>query len=323
MKLVISHMSAIETCSSLAASGRKAAQPCKIRSLHNCVCTEREFKTVNASASFFSQLEHVDILVPDASRRFASQRIVRHSWTGPLPDGAFYQMAADVFVTSPEFSLLLMSKSLPFNELIRLTSELCSRYATSDSERGFVDRPPLTSPAKITKFLNKLGSVSGSAKLKRALRYAVVNARSPMETALGIIIGMPPRLGGFGLGAVELNHRIDLEGEAAMMAGRSYVELDFFFPGHNVSLEYESNAFHACPEKVSSDARRNNTLRALGLTVINLTWDQVRNPILLEGVMRQTALALRKKLRTPSANGAVMRSRLCADLLPLSQNSRV
>ena len=318
MKLVLSHMTALDTCSRIAVSARKMAKPCRIRSLDDCVSAEHDLDMVDLSSIPIDDTHRMDVLVPNASHRFRSKRMTRHVWNGPLPDGSFYRIADDVVITSPEFSLLLLSKPLAFNELVRLCSETCSRYAAANDDRGFIDRPPITSLRKIARFVGKCSNASGATKLRRALAYSVENARSPMEAAVGIMMSMPARLGGFGLGKPSLNYRINLKGNAAALAGRGYVELDLYYPAHEVALEYDSSQYHAGTERRTSDARRNNVLRSLGLTVINLTWDQVRDPFLLEGAMGQAAKAMGKKLAQPSERGLVNRLELYSTLLPMA-----
>ena len=66
-----------------------------------------------------------------------------------MPDGSLYQVSDGVYITSPEFSLLLLSKSLPFDALVLLCDEVCGGYALDATERGFYDRPALSSVSKV------------------------------------------------------------------------------------------------------------------------------------------------------------------------------
>ena len=316
MRLIISHISALELCSRIAQSGRRVARPTKLRSLRECLSAERNLPLFDLSQ--LPKLQHrIDVLVPETTKRNITKQLHCHSWGASLPDGSFYSLGNNVYVTSPEFSLLLMSKSTTFNELIALCSEVCGCYQRDDSKRGFYDRPALTSLARISSFLDRMGSASGTTKLARALRYAVENARSPMESAF---TNMPPRLGGYGLPKPELNHRIDFDEDEARIAGRAYVELDLFFKGASqapsVIIEYDSDQEHTGADRIASDSRRNNTLRDIGFVVINLTWAQVRNSQALDAAMLQVAHALDKPLREPSASARAKRAQLRADVLP-------
>lgn len=316
MRLVISHMSALGLCSRLAEAGRRVAKACRIRSLRDCASAQRDVALFELSELPLEQGARLDILVADNNSRFATSSVRRHTWGAALPDGAFYQVGEGVYVTSPEFSLLLLSKELPFNNLVALCSEVCGCYARDGSARGFYDRPALTTVARVGAFLAKVESASGSAKLKRALLYAVENARSPMEATVGIMMCVPTRMGGFGLPKPELNHRARLSPGIAEMAGRNHVVFDFFFADHGVAVEYDSSQEHTGADRIASDARRNNALRHDGIAVINVTWAQVREPKALEAAMTQVAGALGRKLREPSPAGRARRVQLRADLLP-------
>ena len=294
MRLVLSHRTALETCSRIAASGEKVARACRVRSLRECASAARDVAAFDLSGLQVDPESKIDILVPNAGRRFASKNYARHAWTGPLPDGSLYQVSDGVYITSPEFSLLLLSKSLPFDALVLLCDEVCGGYALDATERGFYDRPALSSVSKVGAFLGKVGSASGTSKLRRALRYAVDNARSPMEASLAAFMAFPARCGGCGFPKPLMNHRFVLPEEAVRMAGRAYVEFDLFFPEAGVVVEYDSTRFHAADERLESDSRRNNVLRWLGFKVVNITRNQVRDPVVFAGVTAQLAKALGK-----------------------------
>ena len=315
MRLVISHRSALDVCSRLAAAGERVARACKLRSLRECASAEKDVFGFDLSSLPVPPDSKIDILVPNTSNRFVSKSVCRHIWNGSLPDGALYRVAEDVYVTGPEFSLLLLSKGTPFNELIMLCSEVCGRYALERGDRGFFDRPALSSVSKINAFLDKVGSESGVAKLRRALRYAVDNSRSPMESALATIMALPTRCGGFGFPKPTMNHRFHLSMEAARVAGRQYVEFDLFFPDCNLGIEYDSRQYHVNDERFESDARRNNTLRHLGFSIVNITRRQVQDPVVFVGIMAQVASELGKP-NNVSESGLAKREALRAELFP-------
>ena len=318
-RLVICADSALDMCGKLAAAGRKIAMPTRVKSLAECVSTKRMVRTFNLAElpiETASTDGGLHVLIDSNASRFSSKDIVRHVWSGVLPAGSLYKVAQEVYVTSPEFSLLLISQKCEFNNLVMRCCEACGAYGIESSGKGFYARPALTSIAKITAFLDRAGSIRGSAKLRRALKYAFDNAYSPMETAIAMLMSYPARMGGYGFPKPILNYRMELDSEASRMAGKKFVFFDFYFPDRRVAVEYDSDQEHTGADRIASDSRRNNTLRDIGFVVINLTWAQVRNSQALDAAMLQVAHALDKPLREPSASARAKRAQLRADVLP-------
>ena len=318
-RLVICADSALDMCGKLAAAGRKIAMPTRVKSLAECVSTKRMVRTFNLAElpiETASTGDKLHVLIDGNASRFCSKDIVRHVWSGVLPAGSLYKVAQEVYVTSPEFSLLLISQKCEFNNLVMRCCEACGAYGIESSGKGFYARPALTSIAKITAFLDRAGSIRGSAKLRRALKYAFDNAYSPMETAIAMLMSYPARMGGYGFPKPILNYRMELDSEASRMAGKRFVFFDFYFPDRRVAVEYDSDQEHVGADRIASDARRNNTLRYLGVSVTNITWAQVRNPLAFEDAMRQVARLLDRKPAQLSSQGRANRAKLRADVLP-------
>ena len=318
-RLVICADSALDVCGKLAVAGCKAATPSRAKTLNGCVSAKRaiaKFDFANLPVEISSAGRKLHVLVDGNNSRFCSKTIARHTWNGVLPPGSLYKIGPEVYMTSPEFSLLLISQKCGFNDLVMRCCEVCGTYGIDGGGKGFYERSALTSIAKVRAFLDKAGSVRGALKLRRALKYAFDNARSPMEAAIALLMCYPVRMGGFGFPKPILNYRMDLNREASRMAGRSFVLFDYFFPEQHVALEYDSNQEHTGANRIASDARRNNTLRYMGISVTNITWTQVRDPLAFEYVMKQVAKLLNKKLAVFSDQARIKRMQLRADVLP-------
>ena len=136
-----------------------------------------------------------------------------------------------------------------------------------------------------------------------------------MESALAAIMALPVRCGGFGFPQPKMNYRYDLPAELVRFAGRQYVEFDLYFPDHNLVVEYDSKSYHANDERHESDSRRNNMLRHLGFTVVNITPGQVQDTVAFTGAMNQIGEVLDKSVDA-SASKLPKREALRHELFP-------
>ncbi len=255
MKLVFCAQTALDLCSRLAAEQARIAQPCRMRSLAGCASAARDIDRMNLSPvtdligkDFLKPSKH--ILVSGDSHRFRSREYVRHTWGGAFPNMSFYQIADDVFVTSPELSIVMLAPCLSFNNLVALCCESCGRYVKDPTHpKGIRKRPPLTNIARLSCYVEKLGPhTKGIAKLRQALKYAVDGCRSPMETAIALLISLPVKYGGYGFPKPLVNWRIDLTSEQQRMAQRHYIEADLYFKDANATVEYDSDEEHSQPK---------------------------------------------------------------------------
>lgn len=242
---------------------------------------------VNASSTrlWSDTLSHLsmplDLLASRDSRRtIKSQRVAYHVRTIPLPYGSLRRLDTRVLFSSPELCFLQMAETLSLVELIRLGFELCGSYGlpgneTVCGERGFFDRPALTSQPRLSSYLESSSAVRGIKLARRAMRHVIGGAASPMETALAMFLSLPNHLDGEGLAQPELNHRIDLPDRLRRPFDRSFHVCDLFWPatsGHRaLDVEYQSKAWHSGPESLGADSRRANALRELGIDVITVT----------------------------------------------------
>lgn len=312
----------MDICNRLAASSERLATPCRIRSLVDCASAVGDVRrfdlsAIESAASSQALGRPWHILVDGDNSRSHTKGIERHIWSGPLPNGAFYRIGDDVYMSSPEFSIVMQSARLSPIDLVLLCCESCGRYVRDSSHpKGFYKRPAITSLAKIGSFVEKLEGVKGAKKLRRAFRYAFDNSYSPMETAVALLASMPVRMGGYGLPKPKLNFRIDFTPEVARMVGKPYVRYDLYFKDCGVVVEYNSDDSHTGSDRISSDSKRNNAIGYLGERVMTVTWDEVRLAGACDGTMKQLAALLGRKLVVPSASALIKRRLLRAAVLP-------
>ena len=116
----------------------------------------------------------------------------------------------------------------------------------------------------------------GSRSLANRVASLVLGgARSPKEAQLAALLALPRRLGGRGIGDMELNHIFELPRRAQVIAGRRSVEGDLYISSIRRSIEYDSERHHADAEQRELDIRKANALRSIGVDVRTITKTQL------------------------------------------------
>lgn len=244
----------------------------------------------------------LDVLVSSAKGRRRGESIASHVWSAQLPANSLCRLSQDVLVASPELCFALIADTLGVHELVKFANELCGTYSiNSDDERGFTPRVPLTCRKRLLAFTERLHGKAGVRNAQRALAWTGDRSASPMETALLMLLCLPPRLGGYGFKLPELNGRVDIDGRSARLCGRPYLKCDLLWRSLKLAIEYDSDAFHVGADRIASDAARRNALEANGITVITATRAQVTNAARFDALARQVAALLGKRLHVDPA----------------------
>ena len=235
-----------------------------------------------------------------------------HTRSAPLPDRSLFRLDDGLYVASPELCLLQLASKLTEPQAVKLAMEMCGSYAIDvhDDEMGFAKRPPLTSAAKLGAYAARLHKPGGGARALHHLRYVIDDAASPRETALCMLLCMPPRFGGYGIALPELNRRIELTRREQLAVGAHHFDCDLYWPGSKVAVEYDSAQFHTASEKQERDAIRRNMLQYKGVHVITATRAQVNSGAQFDKLANQIARKVGKRLRAPDKEHVAERSNL-------------
>lgn len=286
--------------------------PTRVRSLAGGVPSQAKLDAFRANHPDLA-LDTVNVLVrPGDQRRVPGMNA--HVISRSLPDRSFYRLDDDVYVASPELTLFQLASGLTEAQALKLAMEMCGGYAIDTSTAEFYDsdpfsfddeddglckRAPLTSRRKLSAFAARLLRPGSRAHSVKFLRWLVDGSASPRETALCMLLCMPPRLGGYGLALPELNKRIELTPEERGMVGVHHFDCDLYWSRENVrvALEYDSKRHHMAEEKQERDAIRRNMLQYIGVRVITATRVQVNRPSQFDKLARQAARATGKRLR--------------------------
>lgn len=240
---------------------------------------------------------------------------VRSQLLKPLLEGELLRLDQGVYLLSPELLYLQMARGKDMAQLWMLASELTARYGIDARTEALVqpvheapsfmsggadrngaegaacepavldepvrenmsplfERSPLTTPEALRAMAEKAGHGSRSLA-NRVASLVLGGARSPKEAQLAALLALPRRLGGRGIGDMELNHIFDLPRRAQVIAGRRSVEGDLYISSIRRSIEYDSERHHADAEQRELDIRKANALRSIGVDVRTITKTQL------------------------------------------------
>lgn len=248
------------------------------------------------------------VAVPTAKDRISAQDVSCHVMAEPNAPEAFIDFGAGVAGLPVEHFYVSMCRRLTFEQQLLLAYELCGWYTIvpnlayeEEIERGersyrthAVERAPLTAVQKLRRFAEDNRHIRGSKQALHALRYVADNARSPEEARLAIVLLLPHKLGGYNCGQLIMDYRIDEAGKCR--------RCDIFLVLGKIDIEYNSDRYHMLPKQVREDSIRANALSALGISVVNVTSEELYNPVLFHKVMQHVARLQGRRLRIRTSN---------------------
>jgi len=271
-------------------------------------------------------LDTIDLVVCYGDQR-RLPGVKTHIRRVPLPERSFYRLDENVYVASPELCLMQLSSKLSEPQVVKLALEMCGSYALDttmpiedglfdtligyeDESPGIVKRPALTSASKLGAYAKRLLKENSRARGAHLLRYVANGSASPRETALFMLLCMPPRFGGYGLAVPELNRRIKLTLREQLMVGARHFDCDLYWGHPRIAVEYDSRLHHTAQEKQERDAIRRNMLQYKGVQVITATRKQVNSANEFDKLARQVGRAIGKRFRIPEKEHVEARARL-------------
>lgn len=269
----------------------------------------------------------IHVLMADARRRRSSNLLKTHVAPATLPADSFVYLNDGISCASPELVAVQLAQELSKLELIVLLCELMGIYAICPSEDDgmFTRSAPLTDRKRLGAYLDALGPVAGTAKVRDAMRYACVGSASPRESMLSLRFGLKPAMGGHGLEVLKMNDPVEVRRiEDSLARGVRKPDITFKSrrtPGTSeikgVAVEHNGK-YHNDARQRAIDDRRSNELLAIGFKdyVVNkTTYDNIDY---IDGL----AATIRKDLGYPAqklsakeaAKRRVLRERLYEDL---------
>lgn len=125
---------------------------------------------------------------------------------------------------------------------------------------------------------------------RQAVGIVAAGSASPAESIQYCMLGFPMRHGGFNCaslpGGMLLNHQINFTHDAVLMSsGMPYAIADVYIPSAHIDIEYNGAGHEELPARIH-DGNRNNGLRGMGISVIVLQRDQMRDIPALEAIAK-------------------------------------
>lgn len=312
----ISHMTAFDLLMSRqtlspCGYGKKAALPSRLPSAYFArELVERYAGLPSHAHSVLAKPAPIELLVGKASARHALESVRAHVCGWELPPGSLIQLDDNGFVCCPELVFIQIAEALDFVGAVAAGCALCSDYVLDPSSAGGVAQRssgPLTSTKKLAAYLRKVSGMAGTKQAKKALAYVHDSARSPRETALAMMLGLPVRYGGFALGRLSLNRRRSVYNGVDATGNRRYAtrypDIVFTAVGtdgveRTVGVEYNPWSTHAGRQKAQADAQRRNEFSAQSsLTLIEVTNGQANDYVAMRKVADQVRRALKLRQR--------------------------
>ncbi len=270
----------------------------------------------------------IDILTT-TSIGHASTLVRAHGLSGEIVPGMLVSIADDTQVTSVEFTLQQLVTRIGVEKAVMLGEELCGSFAVYRPPRliraflqsmldrrgmprlggwaPFVDvngrlsdlwtRPPLTSPRSISAFAARTGQCRGRALLAEAASLIVSNAASPFEVRVGILLGFSRRRGGEGYGGFHYNQEVPLSRDACLLSQKSHCRCDLYWEHAALDLECQSSLAHENARSYLSDSNRAAALGSMGINVLPVTYEQIKDTQRFEALSKTVARSLGVQFR--------------------------
>lgn len=240
-----------------------------------------------------------------------SQSIVTHYYKQPFPEKSFCQVGPNVYVSSPELTLCQLASTLPYADLLELCLEFCGGYVLNpDSERGFDDRPAITSARKLAMYVDRYGGRHGAKILRRFLRYVIDSSASPMESRVLMLLCLPSRLGGYQLPIPQHNVVIPITEQARSHTSRKHLICDLYWSQYRLDVECDSTRYHSSKEQLGIDSDRRIILDAMHYSYVGITTWQLEHAEEFANVVQAIRRAMGRKLRNAPEHVQVNRETL-------------
>ncbi len=241
----------------------------------------------------------IHILVRKESDRLRQKAVVNHVCDKACFRDLICEITPHLGVVTPEYCFSQIAHELPREKALEIGMEFCGLYRLNgENERGFIAHQPLTNTEKLHAFFQQCHFLPESKSGKTLARYLLNDARSPMESTLGLLFSLPLKLGGRGFTGMRFNVPLKVPRKCQSLIKQKTIIVDLLWEKQKVAVEYDGIMDHTGADKIMNDAARRLTLEAMGYTVISLTKRQVFTWTTFCKVCDLLGMYLQKKSRT-------------------------
>lgn len=219
------------------------------------------------------------------------------------PPNSFHQIGNGLHVPCPELCFVQACTTTSVHRALKIGAALCSSFLVSPAAPlGLLSRQPLTTPARIQKFIARIPHLRGTKKAARLLPYLPSKAASPPETFLFLALTLPSPWGGYHLPPPLLNHRIKSGQRAQSIAQRRSLVPDLYWPQAKLALEFDSDTVHLNSTQAMRDSTKRLAFESSGRRTITVTTNQLASRDRMNHIAQQLARSLGCTLRIRSQN---------------------
>ncbi|WP_288734735.1 hypothetical protein [uncultured Enorma sp.] len=232
----------------------------------------------------------VDVLVPFHNDRVRSRHLVCHVHGGIVGGENVVPVARGLLSVEDALCFTQAATWMDRRALIEFGYELCGRYYLPFGQ-PYAEHDPYASKLELSQGVARFRGTRGVTAARTALASVFDGSRSPMETALAMMVTAPRSLGGLAYRHVSLNHRIDVPRAFSRCTSSTYYEIDLFSPTRSVGVEYDGEA-HGETSRRGHDAERLNVLSLMGYDMKVLTSVQFAHQLNMHRAMNAVAQSL-------------------------------
>lgn len=279
-----------------------------------------------------------------------SSSLKPHLWSKELPPGSFLDFD-DLGITcsSPLFTLLTLAPHISLVHLAMIMYEMCGTFSifnpskfmqqqidaarsrrladfggwrqvhdTQGRATSLWKRDPLLELSEIQAYAATIKGLRGSGPFASAAKMVTGITASPLEVQTSMRLALSRRAGGEGLDGFTNNKRIALPYEARIIADQHVCYADIYFEGDGhrrpLDIECHGHMVHDGGTKEGLDANRMLALQKMGIDVMLLTSEQVRQRDRFRAVVNHLEDQLDIKHREKSRFLREQEDKLCREL---------
>ena len=285
--------------------------------LDDAAAHARQIKEIERAFSPLLVTPPYCILVPDKRSRRSSKNAICRVLPEGLATPSFVSIDDACACTTPELTYLYICQRDELVDHVRCAMELCGTYALGPSEHDRITRynlAPLSTKANIREYAQANHGIRGSGKALSALRYVCDKSASPMETALCMLLCLPPTSGGYGLPLPELNAELPVIKRLGSKRVEGVRYGDLVYRSARLIIEYQSRLFHEYAGNSDEDEERRDDLEMMGHHVMFVTPSRLKNFERFEGIVQRIAhhlgISLNSKMMGPTHERLELRKKL-------------
>ena len=232
----------------------------------------------------------IEVLVPFPQDRVRSRHLVCRVHGEIIGGENVVPVARGLLCTGDALCFAQAATWMDRRELIEYGYELCGGYYLPFGQ-SYSEHERYTSKDELSQGLAGLRGTRGVTAARTALSSVFDGSRSPMETAMAMMVAAPRSVGGLEYRGISLNQRIDIPRAFARCTSSSYFEIDLLSPTRNVGVEYDGEA-HGETARRGHDAERLNALSLMGYDMKVLTSVQFARQLSMHRALNAIAQSL-------------------------------